>query len=181
LPAQLQEKYTTAFGLSAYDAAQICVDKEDALLFENIATKTANYKSIANWIIGPVRNYCNEQQIGLNDFPLSANVLAALIQFTDTGKVHFNVASTKLMDALIVDKTASVESLAASMNLIQESDTGALGIWVDEAIAAMPDKVKEYKAGKKGLIGLFAGHVKKLSKGKADMGAVTKMLEEKLD
>jgi aspartyl-tRNA(Asn)/glutamyl-tRNA(Gln) amidotransferase subunit B len=181
LPAELQKKYSIEFGLSAYDAAQICIDKVDALLFETIAAKTANYKSTANWITGPVRNYCNEHQIGLNDFPLSNNVLADLIQFTDTGKIHFNVASTKLMDALIADKTTAVESLAASMNLIQESDTGALGTWVDEAIAAMPDKVKEYKAGKKGLIGLFAGHVKKLSKGKADMGAVTKMLEEKLE
>ena len=44
----------------------------------------------------------------------------------------------------------------------------------------MPDKVKEYRAGKKALLGLFAGQVKKLSKGKADMEAVTKMLEKKL-
>jgi aspartyl-tRNA(Asn)/glutamyl-tRNA(Gln) amidotransferase subunit B len=52
---------------------------------------------------------------------------------------------------------------------------------VDEAIAKMPDKVKEYKSGKKGLIGLFAGEVKKLSKGKADMQIVNKLLSEKLN
>jgi len=46
-------------------------------------------------------------------------------------------------------------------------------------IAKMPEKVKEYKSGKKGLIGLFAGEVKKLSKGKADMQIVNKLLTEK--
>ena len=45
----------------------------------------------------------------------------------------------------------------------------------------MPDKVKEYKGGKKGLIGLFVGEVKKLSKGKADMNLVNKLLAEKLN
>ena len=53
--------------------------------------------------------------------------------------------------------------------------------WVDEAIAKMPEKVKEYKSGKKGLIGLFAGEVKKISKGKADMQLVNKLLAEKLN
>ena len=66
------------------------------------------------------------------------------------------------------------------MNLLQENDAGLLEKWADEALAAMPDKVKEYRAGKKGLIGLFAGQVKRSSKGKADMQAVTKILEEKL-
>ncbi len=180
LPAQLQEKYVATFGLSTYDAAQICLDKADALLFETVAAKTTNYKATANWIIGPVRNYCNENNITVNDFPLTIDTIIDLIKFTDSGKIHFNVASTKLMDALIKDNTATVESLAAAMNLLQENNTDALSQWANEVIAAMPDKVKEYKAGKKGLIGLFAGQVKKLSKGKADMGAVTKMLEEKL-
>jgi aspartyl-tRNA(Asn)/glutamyl-tRNA(Gln) amidotransferase subunit B len=45
----------------------------------------------------------------------------------------------------------------------------------------MPEKVSEYKKGKKNLTGLFAGEVKKKSKGKADMQAVIKILSEKLN
>ena len=66
------------------------------------------------------------------------------------------------------------------MNLFQENNTEALENWVDETLFSMPEKVREYRSGKKGLLGLFAGQVKKLSKGKADMEAVNKMLEEKL-
>ncbi len=180
LPAVLQEKYIHTHGLTAYDAARICDDKEDAFLYETIAAITGNYKTSANWVTGPIKKYCNENNCNLKDFPLNVSQMAALIQFTDCGKVHYNIASTKLMYAMLDDPTASPESLAASMNLMQENNIDALETWVNETLLSMPEKVKEYKSGKKGLIGLFAGQVKKLSKGKADMELVTKLLEEKL-
>jgi aspartyl-tRNA(Asn)/glutamyl-tRNA(Gln) amidotransferase subunit B len=181
LPAALQQKYIETYELSPYDAAMICMDKDDAIFYEALVAKTKLYKTSANWLIGPIRNYCNEKNINIIDYPLSINQIAELIVFTDSGKIHFNVASTKLMEAMILEQNSSAEALAISMNLLQENDLGALENWVNETIALMPDKVKEYKAGKKGLIGLFAGNVKKLSAGKADMGTVTKLLEEKLN
>ena len=60
------------------------------------------------------------------------------------------------------------------------SDSNELENWVNEVIANMPDKVAEYKKGKKGLIGLFVGEVKKISKGKADPKKVTELLQTKL-
>ena len=180
LPAVLQEKYVHTHGLSVYDAERICENKEDAELYEILAAKTGNFKSAANWIIGPIKNYCNENNCGIKDFPLATDQIVALINFTETGKIHFNVASTKLLLAMLNDTTASPENLAVILNLLQENDVDALEKWVNETIASMPDKVKEYRAGKKALLGLFAGQVKKLSKGKADMEAVTKMLEKKL-
>ncbi|MEJ7609723.1 MAG: Asp-tRNA(Asn)/Glu-tRNA(Gln) amidotransferase subunit GatB [Ferruginibacter sp.] len=180
LPGGLQRKYTTEYGLTAYDAALICTERDDAAMFERIAAKTGNYKSAANWITGPVRNYCKEHQIGLKEFPVDEAALSALIRLTDTGKIHFNIASGRLMEAMIKEKNNSPESLANAMDLLQEPDSNLTEAWVDETLLAMPEKVKEYKVGKKNLIGLFAGQVKKLSKGKADMEAVTKMLQEKL-
>jgi aspartyl-tRNA(Asn)/glutamyl-tRNA(Gln) amidotransferase subunit B len=180
LPAVLQQKYMQDYQLSAYDAAMICADRDDAAFYDSIIGLAPNYKSVANWLTGPVRNYCNDNNIEIKDFPLNAEQLASLITFTDSGKVHFNVASSKLLEAFIKEPSSAPEALASSLNLLQESDSDALRTWVDEAIASMPDKVKEYKSGKKGLIGLFAGQVKKLSKGKADMQAVTAMLEERL-
>ena len=66
--------------------------------------------------------------------------------------------------------------LAAGMNLFQETNAETIEHWVDDVIGKMPDKVQEYKKGKKSLIGLFAGEVKRLSKGKADMEQVNKLL-----
>ncbi len=181
LPAALQQKYMQQHNLSAYDAAAICADKEDVLLYDSIINEIPNYKAAVNWLTGPIKNYCNENNIAVNNFPLAANKIAELIAIADCGKVHFNIASSKLMQALINDPYKSAESLAASMNLLQQSDENTLETWIDETLAAMPDKVKDYKAGKKNLLSLFAGQVKKLSAGKADMQAVIKLLEEKLN
>jgi aspartyl-tRNA(Asn)/glutamyl-tRNA(Gln) amidotransferase subunit B len=71
--------------------------------------------------------------------------------------------------------------IATELNVIQESDGNSIEQWVDEVIDAMPDKVKQYRSGKKGLMGLFAGEVKKRSKGKADMQMVNTILEKKLN
>ena len=180
LPNAIAENLIEKYKLSAYDANAICLEKEDVAYFEKLESLTKNAKSVANWLTGPIRNYCNEQNIIVNAFPLQKETVAALIHFTNSGKIHFNIASTKLMFALIDQKSNSPESLAASMNLIQENNEDALADWIDKVIASMPDKVAEYKAGKKGLIGLFAGQVKKLSSGKADMGKVNLLLEEKL-
>ncbi|MFN0082130.1 MAG: Asp-tRNA(Asn)/Glu-tRNA(Gln) amidotransferase subunit GatB [Ferruginibacter sp.] len=180
LPAHLQQKFITEQGLSAYEAAQVCIDKDDVALYEKVAERTGNYIAAANWVTGPIRKYCNENNLSIKDFPLSPEKITELIQFTETGKIHFNTASTRLMEALISNSDSTAETLALSMNLLQENDTDAISKWIDETIMQMPDKVKEYNAGKKGLIGLFAGQVKKLSKGRADIGVVTKMLEERL-
>ena len=66
------------------------------------------------------------------------------------------------------------------MNLLQDADAGSIHQWVEEVLSRMPDKVAEYKKGKKGLIGLFVGEVKKLSKGKADPKITNDLLVEKL-
>ena len=90
------------------------------------------------------------------------------------------VRASKVFQALLNNPGTDPLELAKGMNLLQESSADSLEEWVTDVIARMPEKVKEYQSGKKGLIGLFAGEVKKLSKGKADMQAVNRILEEKL-
>ena len=99
----------------------------------------------------------------------------------EKGTLNFGIASSKVFPVLIAQPAKQPLQIATELNLIQETDTGSIEQWVDEAIAKMPDKVKQYQSGKKGLIGLFAGEVKKLSKGKADMQLVNTLLEKKLN
>ncbi|MEO7523764.1 MAG: Asp-tRNA(Asn)/Glu-tRNA(Gln) amidotransferase subunit GatB [Ferruginibacter sp.] len=181
LPAQLKEKYMVEFSLTEYDADTICNDKDDILFFEGLIQQTTYYKAAANWLLGPLKFYCNENNISIASFPLQLSTIAELISFTESGKVNFNNASTKILHSLIADPAKTVSETALHLNLLQESDHGAVEGWIDVVFATMPDKIKEYKTGKKGLIGMFAGEVKKLSKGKADMQLVNKLLAEKLN
>ena len=181
LPEALKERYIKEYGLSRYDAEVICNDKEDADLFEQLVMHTKHYKPVANWMLGPLKFYCNENNISMAAFPLKPAAIASLIELTESGQVNFNNASTKILQELIKRPDDDAMNIAASLNLLQESDSAAVEGWVNEVIESMPDKVKDYKNGKKGLIGLFAGEVKRKSNGKADMQLANKLLSEKLN
>ena len=181
LPAALKEQYKNKLGLSDYDASVICSDKAEASFYEALIQGQTFYKSAANWMLGPVKAWCNEQNVPIDSFPLKPAQLAALIAFTESGQVSFNIASTRLLNAMIQAPTEDPATLAAAFNLLQENDSSSIEAWVQEVITDMPDKVKEYRSGKKALLGLFAGQVKKLSKGKADMQQVNTILEKVLN
>ena len=180
LPNQLIKKYETELGLSEYDAKQLCDEKETADYFASVIQYTTHYKAAANWILGPIRQYLNEKGLGFAELQLSPTLLVDLIKLVEDSKVNFSVASSKLLPAVITENSSPL-ALAEKMNLIQVSDTNELETWIQEALQSMPDKVTEYKKGKKGLIGLFVGDVKKRSKGKADPKMVTQLLEQHLN
>ena len=181
LPDELEKKYKSEFNLPDYDSQVICGDKALVDFFEAMILHTSNYKAAVNWLMGPVKSYLNEKNIEITDFPLSPEKISTLIKFVDEGKVNFSVASSKIFTNLLAEPDKTPLQIATELNLLQDSDSGAVEAWVNEVMANMPDKVKEYKSGKKGLIGLFVGEVKKISKGKADMNLVNKLLAEKLN
>jgi aspartyl-tRNA(Asn)/glutamyl-tRNA(Gln) amidotransferase subunit B len=181
LPAALERKFKENYGLSDYDVSVICADKEDADYYQQLIQHSVHYKAVANWMLGPLKAWCNEHETGFRNFPLEIPALGALINFTETGAISFNVASTRLMQAAIENPHTPPDVLAKQYNLLQETDNDIVEQWVAEVLQSMPDKVKEYKSGKKALTGLFAGQVKKLSKGKADMQLVNQVLEKQLN
>ena len=140
---------------------------------------TKHYKAVVNWLTGPIKQYLNDHKAALATLPLAPATLAALIALIDEGKVNFSIASSKIFPVLLKENKSPLQ-IAEALNLLQVSDSNDLAAWVDEVISKMPDKVAEYKKGKKGLIGVFVGEVKKLSKGKADPKLVTELLQEKL-
>jgi len=201
LPDALFKKYTQEFGLSDYDAGVLTDTKEIALYFEKLITslttplpalpkgerakaggvKTANYKTAANWVLGPVKSYLNENAVEIEQFPLTTEKLSELIKIVDDGKVSHSVASQKIFPALLISPDKDPIKIAEEMNLLQESDTDSLKVFAEQAIAKYPDKVLEYKNGKTRLIGLFMGEVMKLSKGKADPKIANQIVQEILN
>ena len=189
LPAELFKKYVKEFGLSEYDAGVLTDTKEIALYFEKLIAdvtrnqkpETRNYKSAANWMMGSVKSYLNENAVEIEQFPLTTEKLSELIKIVEEGKISHSVASQKIFPALVLSPTKSPMKIAEEMNLIQESDTDSLKELARQAIAKYPEKVLEYKNGKVGLIGLFMGELMKLSKGKADPKIANRIVKEILD
>jgi aspartyl-tRNA(Asn)/glutamyl-tRNA(Gln) amidotransferase subunit B len=181
LPNQLFEKYTQKLGLSDYDAGVIIADKEFAAYFEELIKHTANYKSAANWVMGSVRSYINDNDISINDIGIKPATLAGLIKLVDEGKVNNSVAAQKLFPVLVKDSSKTAEGLAKELNLLISENTDELDEFIKAALAKYPDKVVEYQKGKKGVLGLFMGEVMKLSKGKIDPQKTNKLLIKELE
>ncbi len=200
LPEERIKRYTSELQLSEYDAAVLTEEKAFSDYFEKIVatgppspTGEARPddpvgrgsgvrlpKAAANWMLGPVRSWLNENNKEINSFPISPVQLAALIELVNSGQLSFSAAATKLFSQLLANPSKDPGQIAFEQNLIQESDALVLARLVDKVLATHADKVIAYKNGKKGLLSLFVGEVMKLSKGNADPSMTTELLSEKL-
>ena len=171
---------TEKFGLSEYDANILIDEKGIALYFNELCKHTKNYKLAANFVNGSVKSYLNEKAIDINNFSISPIRLASLINIVDNGKISNTIATSKVFPKMLKNNKLA-EEIAIDNNWIQESGSDALIIFIHEAMNKYPEKVAEYKSGKKGLIGLFMGEVMKLSKGKADPKITNKILRTELE
>jgi len=181
LPEELVTKYMEKYNLSRYDADVLTDDRETADYFEQLIRITPHYKSAANWIAGPIKSFLNENNISISEFRLHPAVMASLIELVEEGRVHFSTASSKIFPELASGTATDPVTLATTLNLIQTDDESQILEWVKQAMDKMPEKVLEYKKGKKGLLGLFVGEVKKISQGKADPQLTNKLLIQKLE
>jgi len=180
LPWELFRKFVHQYKLSEYDASVLTDSKEIALYFDEVCKHTSNFKAAANWINGPIKSYLNDITPAESEIPLPVHKLVELIMVVDAGKVNFSVASQRLLPVVIRHPESSVEELAMMHGLIQESDIDSILPLIEEILQDFPDKVKEYKKGKSGLIGMFMGEVKKRSGGKADPKVANELLLKKL-
>ena len=179
LPNQLKKEWGSKYGLSPYDIDQLCEHKQEADFYIQWTTHTSLYKAAANWMMGPIRAYLNEANKSHADLVPLLPILSELLTMVDQHLLSFSVASDKVFKA-IIEQPQSPMAYATANQLLQNSNEDELNTWIDAVLANHPDKVEAYKKGKKGLIGLFVGEVKKLSKGKADPNKTTVLLETKL-
>ena len=179
LPGVLKNTWKDTYALSDYDVEQLCENKEEADFYAAWTKQTSHYKSAANWILGPIREYLNENNTSYNTLLPYIPYLVELLDLVASNQLNFSVASGKVFKA-IMQQMQSPTQYAKSNNLLQSNSSDEIEVWVDQVLLMHPEKIIEYKKGKKGLIGLFTGEVKKLSQGKADPKVTMQLLEQKL-
>ena len=180
LPNELFLKFTENFGLTDYDAGVLVEEKEIALYFNKVCCFVKNYKLAANFLNGVIKSYLNENGKKIQDLEISSERLAELINSVDDGLVSNTIATSKLFELLLISNKSIVDIISEN-NWKQESSKDALNDYIIKAVSKYPEKVIEYKSGKKGLIGLFMGEVMKISKGQADPKIANKLLRTELE
>ncbi|MDG1035758.1 MAG: Asp-tRNA(Asn)/Glu-tRNA(Gln) amidotransferase subunit GatB [Crocinitomicaceae bacterium] len=181
LPRDLFIRFTKEFGLSEYDAYNLTDSKEIALFFQKITKLCSNYKSAANWVMGDIKSYLNQQGMEMSDFPISVENIALLIQIIDDGKVSSSVASQKIFPELLKSDEKTPLQIAEKLNLIQDSDESSILSYIQTVIESNPEEIERYKNGEKQLVGFLMGQLMKASKGKADPKAANQLMRETLD
>ncbi len=177
LPDAKRARFVKELGLTAYDAAVICENKDTADFFEK-AAKGHDAKKVANWLMGDFFAMLNEKKLELKDSPVSAENLGKLVELVTSNVINGKTA--KDVFEIMAETGGDPEKIVEEKGLKQVTDTGAIEALVDEVIASAPDNVAAYKAGKNNLLGWFVGQVMKKSQGKANPAIVNKMIAEKL-
>ncbi|MCT4581391.1 MAG: Asp-tRNA(Asn)/Glu-tRNA(Gln) amidotransferase subunit GatB [Flavobacteriales bacterium] len=178
LPNDLFKKYQKELGLSEYDATNLTENKGIALYFEDLIQKTSNYKSAANWMMGSIKSYLNQNALTIASFPISVDKIAALINIIDEGKISNSVASQKVFPKLLETPNISPLTIAKENNWITQSDSNTLEDIVLTIFKENPAETERFKNGEKKLTGFFMGKIMKATKGAADPKTTNQILNQ---
>ena len=174
--ARMVEEY----GIAEYDADVLSQHKANADFFEAAAKgldrKTA--KTLCNLFMSDVMALMNESGKSICECALTPESLSSLVKLSAEGKI--NGPTLKELLPELFEKGGDPVKIVEERGLGAVSDTSALESFVDQAIAANPKSVADFKAGKKAAAGFIVGQVMKLSKGKADPKLVGPMVAKRL-
>lgn len=178
LPDARKARYSEELGLTSYDAGVITSSKLLADFFEGCLAYTQDAKAVANWIMGDLLAYLNGNNLELSQVQITPQGLGEMIGLIAAGTISSKIAKTVFKEMLESGKLPAV--IVEEKGLVQISDEGAIKGIVEAVVAANPQSVEDYKAGKQKAIGFLVGQVMKESKGKANPGLANKLLIEVL-
>jgi aspartyl-tRNA(Asn)/glutamyl-tRNA(Gln) amidotransferase subunit B len=201
LPRVMAERFVKDYALPEYDATQLTQSKAVAAYFEATAKACGQAKLASNWIMGEVSRRLNASELSIEQSPVSAAQLAALIGRISDNTISNN-AARQVFDALwsstsndvtvaitgvgavgsvgTVGAFGDIDAIIEAKGLKQMNDTGELEKIIDEVLTANPKNVEEFKAGNTKALNGLVGPIMKASKGKANPGQVNALLMKKL-
>ena len=178
LPAARRARFVAQYGLPAYDAGVLTQDPEVAGYFEAVAA-VAPAKLASNWVMGDVLRTLKEQDVAIGTCPIAPAALAELLGLVDAGTISTAAARQVFETMWATREAASV--IVEREGLTQVGDESALLAHVATVVAANPDAVASYKAGRVQAIGALVGQVMKLTRGTANPKVVHALIQRHLD
>jgi len=195
LPLARKRRFMADYQLPASDAQTFVWDVPLGDYFEGIARQSNNPKAVANWVINNLRAKLGEaneklwadsaapgadtiQPLTLADLKFKPEAILQLITLVDSAKISSSTAQTVFAEMFATGELPA--AIVERKGLVQVSDTTAIDKFCDEAIAANPGPVNDFRSGKAAALNFLKGQVMKLSKGKANPALVGATLEKKL-
>ncbi len=176
LPAEKVLRFMEA-GIAFKEADVLVNDYKMTTFFEAVTAQTGDIKKTANWVLGEISKYMNENpEFSLTDF--YPENLAKIITMIDDGKISGKIAKEIFPE--VISQNADPEKIVEEKGLAQMSDSSELEGICAEVLAEKSDLVEAYKSGKDKLFGAFVGQVMKKTQGKANPQMVNEVLKKLL-
>src|SRR5215813_5820611 len=154
LPAERKERFMQEYKLPAYDAEVLTSRKDIADYYVQATAATqltpSTFKAVSNLVMDSVLRVVKDEKLDtalkITEWPCPPEHLGTLVRFVDEGKISNKIAK-KVFDEMRKSRKAP-EDIIAEQGLTQVSDEGALASQIDQVLAANPEKVAEYRAGR---------------------------------
>ena len=171
-------RYRKEFDIPDYDAQIITSEKKMADLFEAATAVCGKPKKVSNWLMGETMRLLKEHEMEAEELSFSPEHLAELIELTDSGTINGQVAKEVFEKIFLEDVAPGAYVEENGLKTVNDEET--LRKTVEQVIADNPQSVSDYRGGKEKALGFLVGQTMKQMKGKADPGAVNRMLKELL-
>jgi aspartyl-tRNA(Asn)/glutamyl-tRNA(Gln) amidotransferase subunit B len=179
LPRVMAQRFVSTYALPEYDATTLTQSKAMAAYFEATAQASGQPKLASNWIMGEVSRRLNAGETGIEQSKVSSAQLAGLIVRIADGTIS-NAAGRQVFEALWNAEGQEADAIIEARGLKQMNDAGELERIIDEVVAANPDNVAQFRAGKDKAFNALVGQIMKASTGKANPQQVNDLLRQKI-
>lgn len=183
LPDDKKQRFIKDYQLAVYDAVTLCAERDNADYFEAVVRVCRNplgmAKLAANWVMVELFAVLNDRGLTIAESPVTADNLAGLLNLINDNTISGKIA--KDVFAAMIENGQTAAAIVEAKGLQQITDTSAIAAAIDAVLAANPEKLAEYRAGKDKLFGFFVGLVMKATGGKANPAALNELLQQKLN
>ena len=181
LPESRRERFMKEYALSEYDAGVLTTTRALADFLEETAKLCGQAKTAANWIMGDLLRFYNDNDVDLKDLsnsPLTPKMLAGMISLVDKGTISGKIAKTVMEEMYKSGKDP--QQIIEEKGLVQISNAAEIERIVNQILEENPKPVQQYRLGKTGNFGFFVGQVMKATGGRANPQTVNEILKKRL-
>jgi len=178
LPLAKKQRLMRQYQLPAQDAQTFTWDRPLGDYFEALAPRSKHPKTAANWIINNLRAKLAESGAALAELKFKPEYILDLADLVESRKISSSIAQQVFVEMFATGEAPG--AIVEKKGWAQVSDAGAIETLCEQALAAHPGPVEDYKAGKVAALNFLKGQVMKLSKGKANPNLAGEILERKL-
>ena len=178
LSLEKRERFMREYQIPAYDAGVLTASRALADYYEEVVRLSGEPKIAANWVMGDILRFLNEEKREIRECPIAPASLAGMIRLIQQGTISGKMA--KEVSEAMYRSGKTPQAIIEEKGLVQITDEGALAKTIAEIIGKNSAQVEQYRGGKEKVFGFFVGQAMKATQGKANPQLINDLLKKML-